>query len=134
MAEKIKVLLVEPLEEPRVVEIEHTLDGMRDAVGGWISAIFPFDDPVAIVCDDEAKLKGCMPNRVLVDGAGDPYDVICGPFFLCGVGGEDFASISDGLAEKYMEVFRWPELLVRGLDGHVYWRRLGSGQPSRCIL
>ena len=134
MAEKIRVLLVEPMKKPRVVEFEHTLENLQEMVGGLMQAIYPFEDRVAIVCDDEAKLKGSMPNRALLDDKGESYDIICGSFFLCGTGMDDFISLSDELAEKYMEVFRWPELLVRASDGHVFWAKLGSGQPPRCII
>ena len=134
MAEKIRVLLVEPLEEPRVVEIERRLDCLQETVGGLMQAIYPYSDPVAIVCDDEAKLKGSVPNRALVDDKGNPYDIICGSFFLCGIGMDDFISISDEQAEKYTEVFRCPEMFVRALDGHVFWMKMGSGQPPRVIV
>ena len=133
MAEKIRVLLVEPLEKPRAVEVEHMLENLQSLVDGWISAIYPWDDPVAIVCDDEAKLKGKYPNRALVDDKGDPYDIICGTFFLCGIGMDDFISISEELAEKYMEMFRYPEMFVRASDGHVAWIRLDSGERPRVI-
>ena len=133
MAEKIRVLLVEPLEKPRLVEIEHSLVNLQGLVDGWISAIYPWEDPVAIVCDDEAKLKGKYPNRALVDDEGNPYDIICGTFFLCGLGMDDFTSISEELAEKYTEMFRYPEMFVRALDGHVAWMRLNSGERPRVI-
>ena len=133
MAEKLRVLLVEPLEKPRAVEIEHTLENLQSLVDGWISAIYPWEDPVAIVCDDEAKLKGKSPNRALVDDKGDPYDIICGTFFLCGIGMDDFISISEELAEKYMEIFRYPEMFVRTSDGNVAWIRLDSGERPRVI-
>lgn len=133
MAEKIRVLLVEPMEKPRVVEFEHTLANLQETVGGLIQAVYPFDDYVAIVCDDEAKLKGSLPNRALVDDKGNPYDIICGSFFLCGIGKDDFISLSDELAEKYARVFECPEMFVRAFDGHVFWMKMGSGQPPRCI-
>ena len=134
MVEKIRVLLVEPMEKPRMVEFERGLENMQETVGGLIQAIYPFEDHVAIVCDDEAKLKGSLPNRALLDDQGEPYDIICGSFFLCGIGMDDFISLSDELAEKYMEVFKWPELLVRAADGHVFWMKIGSGQPPRCVF
>ena len=41
MAEKIRVLLVEPLERPRLVEVEHTLENLQKLVGGSIQAVYP---------------------------------------------------------------------------------------------
>ena len=134
MAEMIRVLLVEPMEKPRVVEFDHTLEKLQDMVGGVIQAIYPYDDPVAIVCDDEAKLKGSLPNRALVDEGGDPYDIICGTFLICGIGHDDFISISGELAERYMDMFRWPEMFVRSPEGHVFWMKMGSGEAPRRIV
>jgi len=133
MTEKIRVLRVEPMEKPRLVEIDHTLERLQELVGGVMQALYPWDDPIAIVCDDEGKLDGSLPNRALVDDVGNPYDIICGSFFICGVGKEDFISISDELAEKYTEVFRYPEMFVRAADGHVAWIRLNSGERPRVI-
>ena len=49
--EKMKVLVVRPMELPAVQEIDHTLSAMQELVGGTIQAVCPFDDPVALVCN-----------------------------------------------------------------------------------
>ena len=54
----MKVLVVRPMEMPEVQEIDHTLSAMQELVGGTIQAVYPFDDPVALVCNDEGKLLG----------------------------------------------------------------------------
>lgn len=133
MAEKLRVLLVEPMEKPKVLEIEHTLENIQKLVGGLIQVIYPFDDEVCLVCDDEGKLEGKMLNRALVDKEGTPYDVVAGTFFLCGVSRDDFASLSEELAEKYAEIYRWPELFMKTMGGHVFWQKIGSKEPPRCI-
>lgn len=122
-AEQIRVLLVEPGEKPRLVTIPHTLDKLREIVGGTIQAVYPWEDAVALVCNDEGKLNGMLPNRMLED-----YDLICGTFFICGLGAENFESISDEMAQKYTEKFLYPELFMRTLDGHVLAFRVGSGE------
>ncbi len=43
----------------------------------------------------EGKLKGLPPNRPLVDRYGSPYDILCGTYFLIGVKGEDFVSLTN---------------------------------------
>ena len=48
---KMKVLVVRPMELPAVQEIDHTLSAMQKLVGGTIQAVYPFDDPVALVCN-----------------------------------------------------------------------------------
>jgi len=126
MAE-IRVLLVEPGEKPRLVTVEHTLENLQKLVGGYIQAVYPWDDPVALICDEDGIANGKPLNRALLDEDGNPYDIIKGAFFICGLGKEDFDSISDGLAEKYAERFRWPEMFMRTMDGHVVWVRTEPG-------
>ena len=41
--------------------------------------------------------------------------------------------ISDELAEKYAERFRWPEMFMRTVDGHVLWVRLAPGETPHII-
>ena len=45
----MKVLVVRPMEMPAVQEIDHTLSAMQELVGGTIQAVYPFDDPVALI-------------------------------------------------------------------------------------
>lgn len=116
--EKMKVLLVEPMEQPRVVEIDHTLGELQKLVGGCIAATYPWDDLVAVVCNDNGIAEGLLPNRMLED-----YDIILGSFFICGLGEEDFTSIPDDLIPKYTEKFRWPETFMRA-DGGILCLRL----------
>ena len=61
----MNVLLVAPMEPPRRVEIENSLESMQAVVGGLIQAVYPFDEPVALVCNDEGKLLGLPLNRCL---------------------------------------------------------------------
>ena len=131
--ERIRILKVAPLEKPELVEIDHTLKNLQEIVGGDIQAVYPWEDPVALVCDDEGKFKSYPANRVLVDDEGNPYDIVCGTFFICGLTREDFGSLSDELAEKYAERFRFPEMLMRRMDGRIMWVRIGSGEEPRII-
>lgn len=47
----MKVLVVRPMELPAVQEIDHTLSAMQELVGGTIQAVYPFDDPVALIAN-----------------------------------------------------------------------------------
>ena len=115
MKEMIRVLLVEPMKHPRLVEVEHTLENLQELVGGYIAASYPWEDKVALVYADEGKLiPGNQPNRLLED-----YELLVGSFFICGIGAEDFISISDELAEKYKRKFWNIELFFRTADGIV---------------
>ena len=51
------ILVVEPMKPPTVQEIDSSLESMQKIVGGDIEAVYPFDDPVAIVCNEEGKMN-----------------------------------------------------------------------------
>ena len=71
------VIIVEPGKKPREADIENKLEVLQKTVGGYIQAIYPWDEPVALVCDDEAKLKTDTEwNRMLPETS----DVIKGTF------------------------------------------------------
>lgn len=105
----MEVLLVEPGKEARIAEIGSDLKSLQSAVGGWIEAVYPFDDPVALVCNEEGKIDGLPLNRALRDEGGKIYDAIAGTFFVCGLGEDDFCSLPKDLQAKYLDKFRWPE-------------------------
>lgn len=109
----MKVLVVEPLKRPQVKEINGTLRAMQEIVGGTIQALYPFDDLVAIVANDEGKVLGLLPNRGLRDDAGELCDIICGTFFVCGLAGDSFVSLTDEQIEKYTKEYETPELFLR---------------------
>ena len=75
------VLIVEPEKAPRMASITGDLNSLQQVVGGYIEAVYPYDDPVAIVCHEEGKLIGLPLNRKLED-----YDIIAGTFIVCGLG------------------------------------------------
>lgn len=106
------VLSVMPGQAPERMVLEETLEAMQNYVGGTIQAIYPFDDAVAIICNDNAKLLGLPYNRVLRDDEGNIYDILCGPFFVCGLGEEDFASLTETQQETYDRLFAHPELFM----------------------
>ena len=97
----MKILVVEPMKTPTVQEIDGSLRSMQELVGGTIQAVYPFDDPVALVSNDEGKLLGLPWNRALTDDHGVPYDIVCGTFFVVGIGDENFTSLTEQQVEKY---------------------------------
>lgn len=111
----MKVVYVEPNKNAEIREIGSGLKAMQDIVGGYIQAIYPFDDPVAIVCNDEGKMNGLELNRGLTYNNGELYDIIVGTFFICLArpDSEDFESLTDELASKYLKMFYEPELFMR---------------------
>ena len=132
--EKMKVLLVEPLEKPRVVEIDHSLETMQKTVGGTIACTYPWDDPVGLVHCDDALARGYPLNRMLKDESGNVYDIVPGTFFIAGLTEDSFGSLTDELIQRFIDLFRYPEMYVRSLDGHVICFKIGSNEePSRIV-
>lgn len=70
----LSVLQIAPGQYPEQVEIDNDLKALQQAVGGSIGATYPFDDPVAIVYNDDGKLMGLPLNRALRDEHGEAYD------------------------------------------------------------
>ena len=61
----MNVLMIQPGAQPRQTEIGEGLSAMQAAVGGPIQAIYPFPEPVALICHEEGKLLGLPLNRAL---------------------------------------------------------------------
>ena len=103
----MKVIIVKPFTNPYVKEIKGDLKSMQTVVGGYIQAIYPFDDEVALVCNEEGKINGLMPNRYLLNRNNGICDVVCGDFFLCYApcDSENFESMPDNLIDKYIAKF-----------------------------
>lgn len=118
MSDTIKVLLIKPMKPPEIAEIPSRLNGSQATVGGYIEAIYPFEDSVALVCNEEGKLNGLPLNRALRDENGHIYDIVAGDFFICDVSGEDFGSLSDEQIKKYSEKFKTPEVFAR-INGEI---------------
>lgn len=116
----MRVLIVESGKAPRQSEIRRNLASMQKVVGGTIQVLYPFEEPVALVCNDEGKLLGLPANRALRDSAGNLYDIVCGTFFLCGAppDGEDFISLTEEQLEQYRQRFLHPELFLN-LGGEI---------------
>ena len=106
----IKIVLCEPGKKACVTTIPNCLESLQKTVGGYIEAIYPFEDPVAIICNEEGKLNGMELNRALLDDSGQIYDILAGPFFVAGLGDDDFTSLSEELQQKYYKMFKHPEM------------------------
>ena len=109
----LTVLEIAPGQYPKQIEINSDLKALQQAVGGSIGATYPFDDPVAIVYNDDGKLMGLPLNRALRDEHGEAYDVVAGTFLVVGLDEEDFGSLSPDLAEKFEKKFHQPEDFIR---------------------
>ena len=103
--EKIKVLALLPMELPKEIELDNTLEAMQKFVDGNIECLTFYDSgsEVILVCNDEGKLLGLTLNRPLWDGA----DVLAGPGFLSRCDNEgDLTSLPQSAMDFYKEKFR----------------------------
>lgn len=101
------VLVVEPGYAPYEKSI-NGLDEMQATVGGLIQAIYPYEEQVAIVCNEEGLLHGLEFNRSVPGG----YGGVVGTFFICGLGEEDFCSLTPEQMEKYRKEYHKAEILI----------------------
>ena len=108
----MNVLVVEPGYLPYEKEI-NSLSEMQQTVGGYIQAIYPYEEPVAIVCNEEGLIDGLPFNRSVPGG----YDGVCGTFFICGLGEESFDSIPPALVDRFKQEFKNAEILLSVKDG-----------------
>ena len=102
-----------PGKTAQVIEIDGCLESIQQFVGGYLQAVYPFDDPVAIICNEEGKLNGLPLNRALYTEDGEMFDITAGNIIICGLGEEDFASLQGELLEKYLEKFKHPETFIK---------------------
>ena len=110
----MKIIVVEPQKKPVVREIDAGLEAMQKIVGGSIEAVYPFDEPVALICNEAGKLLNLPLNRALRDENGAVYDIISGTFFLCAAppDSDRFESLSDQQVRTYLERFAMPEMIL----------------------
>ena len=101
----LKVVYVEPNKPAYAAEVEHTLEGEQRAVKGMIECIYCHDDNTCVVANEEAKLIGMEGNRRFGDGK----SIIAGPFFVVGLEGDDFRSLTEEEQAKYLEKYAEPE-------------------------
>ena len=111
--ETISILMVEPGKYPKQAEIGTGLEDLQKAVGGMIEVVYPYDDPVALIMNEEGKINGLPLNRALRDEHGKIYDVIAGPFMVAGLTEDAFGSLSPEQMQKYQEIFQQPEMFMR---------------------
>lgn len=111
----MKVVYIEAGAKPVTRNIKKSLREMQRLVGGNIEAIYPFNDTVALICNEEGKLLGLPLNRGLTHPeTGELYEIIAGNFFICGapIDSDDFAGLDDNQLATYLELFKQPETFM----------------------
>ena len=99
---KITVMVKEPGKPWVPREIENRLGDVQKLVGGYIEAVTLLDN-LALIVDEEGKLKGKAPNFRLMG------DVIVGTAVLVGVAGDELTDLPE------------PETMMDALGEAVMW-------------
>lgn len=97
----MRVLLVCCEKEPRIVNVPHELSELQKLVGGMIEVVEPFDDDIALVCDENGRSDGKPVNRIIND-----HMDICGDFFLCRYGETGLEDMPEAKIFKYVSMLR----------------------------
>ncbi|MBE6041761.1 MAG: DUF3846 domain-containing protein [Clostridiales bacterium] len=130
----MRVILCRAGEFAKVVEMEDSLKAMQEMVGGLIEEYMPWEDEVAIICNEEGKMNGLTLNRAIRDDNGSIQDVIAGDFFICyaPIESERFLSMPPELEEKYLKKFEKPERFYRD-NGFIIQKKWepAKKEPSR---
>lgn len=90
----MKVIRKEPGKFPEVVDIPNELEDLQKAVGGYIE-VFQVSTDLAILCDEEGKLKGAEYNCTLL---GEDF---VGTILLVGLDGPEFCDVDPHVAELF---------------------------------
>lgn len=99
MEKYIKAILVKPDKPPRFTVIVNELHVYQALVKGNIEVLrFPFDDRLAIICNEEGLIRHLPVNLHIGEC------VIYGTAVIVGVDGEDFCSLTDEQFDKYGDV------------------------------
>ena len=93
-----KILFKEPGQRPIIMEIEKDLKAEQEIVGGLIEAV-DFTDNTCLICNEEGKLEGLMPN--LKYGRDD---IIVGNIFVIGCTEDgEFRSLTEQEIEECID-------------------------------
>ena len=114
----MKVVVVEPMRRPYEKEIDSCLAAYQEVVDGYIEEVYPFEEDVCLICNEEGKINGSMANRALLDENGKIQDIIFGTFFIVANGEEDWESLTEEQIDKYIEKFWGIEYFFR-VDGEI---------------
>lgn len=105
----MNVLVVEPRMLPYEKEVKDELKDLQAIVGGHIQAIYPFKDNVALVCNEDGIGMQLEFNRSIPERQ---YGGIFGTFFICGIEGENFSSLTPEQMKTYKARFKKAEMIL----------------------
>lgn len=107
----IRGLMIKPNEQPKVIEFGEGYKELQRLVGGNFEMPYFFDD-VDIVINEEGKLNGSLPNKLLYYGK-DLIDIIFGNIVIVASDLEGKTiSLTDELIEKYTKIFNSDRIVL----------------------
>lgn len=112
----MNVLMVEPGKAPYETQIGDDLQSMQALVGGYIQAVYPFEQPVALVCRESGKLDGrrstvrCAMRTVISTTSSREISLSSDSAKMIS------PTCRTNSAEQFAEQFRQPELFLREGD------------------
>ena len=89
-------------EDVELIDIPSGLGSLQMEVGGMIQAVYPWNDPVGLICNEEGKINEMEACCILADQKGRVYDIVHGPMLIVGLGEENFTD----LTEEQVELMR----------------------------
>ena len=105
----MNVLVVEPGYFPYEKEVKNDVNDLQAIVGGYIQAIYPFKDNVTLVCNEDGIAQRLKFNRTVPERQ---YGGIFGTFFICGISGEHFTSLTPEQMKTYKTRFQKAEIVI----------------------
>ena len=111
--ELMDVLLISPGEYPKAIQIGTELEDLQSAVGGYIECVYPFDEMVGLIVNEEGKMNGSSLNRALYSEEGKLVDILAGDFLVVGLTEDSFGSLTPEQMQRYEQKFHQPETFVR---------------------
>lgn len=96
--EKLKIVFKAVGEDPKIMEIDNTLEAKQKLVGGLIEVV-PYKNDLLLICNEEGKITNLKPNLKF------DYDYIVGDCFVVGDDYEngDFKSLAEDEIKTVIE-------------------------------
>ena len=92
--------------EVEVIKIPNTLDSLHEQVGGYIETMMLPEGDAVCILNEEGKMIQMEISRTLYNSqTNEMVDVLCGPFLIAGVDGEEFCSLTYEQLKKYCRIF-----------------------------
>ena len=95
----MKAIIKEVGKEPKVIDIDNTLEALQKAVGGYIEAV-NVGGNVIMLCDEEGRLKGSKYNFDL-----GSEKIVGDVIFTKSDGKEDFTDLDENDVETILHFF-----------------------------